>query len=275
MNQHLLLPLAVAALMMGCTTESPLHKQLDDDWKYWMTQYPEAATAFGYPGQNTRWTDYSQASIDARADYLKKSLDRLKGINRNELSAADQINYDLYLDLLETAVKGLEFHNDAMPIKGVTARNLLMPVNQLESVQQNIPHVIAIMPAETLQDYKNIVSRLERVGPLVDQTIALMQQGIAAKMTPPQITLRDVPAQVQSQIFDDPMKSPMLEAFKRMPASISAADQARLKDRASMAYTSAVVPSFRKLRQFLLSSYLPACRETTDAASLPNGSALY
>jgi uncharacterized protein (DUF885 family) len=275
MTQHLLLTLAVAALAVGCSSPSPLHKQFDDDWKYWMTQYPEAATAFGYPGQNTRWTDYSQQSIDARADYLKKSLDRLKGIKRNELTSADQIKYDLYLDLLETAVKGLEFHNDAMPIKGVTARNLLMPVNQLEGLQQDIPHVIAIMPAETSQDYENIVSRLERVVPLVDQTIELMQQGIAAKMTPPRITLRDVPAQVQSQILADPTKSPMLEAFTHMPASISVADQVRLKDRAAMAYTSAVVPSFKKLQQFLVTTYLPACRETTDVASLPNGTAFY
>jgi uncharacterized protein (DUF885 family) len=275
MNQHLLLTLAVAALAVGCTSQSPLHKQFDDDWKYWMTQYPEAATAFGYPGQNTRWTDYSQPSIDKRANYLKKSLDRLKGISRNELSPADQINYDLYLDLLETAVKGLEFHNDAMPIKGVTAKNLLMPVSQLEGVQQDIPHVIAIMPAETSRDYENIVSRLERVGPLVDQTIALMQQGIATKMTPPRITLRDVPAQVQSQLFDDPMKSPILEAFTHMPPSISAADQGRLKDRAAIVYTNAVVPSFKKLYRFLVNSYLPACRETTAAASLPNGTALY
>jgi uncharacterized protein (DUF885 family) len=279
MNQHfLLIIVSTAALLMGCAVQSPeslLHKQFDDDWKYWMMQYPEAATAFGYPGQNTRWTDYSQPSIDERANYLKKSLDRMKGINRNELRPADQINYDLYLDLLESAVKGLEFHNDAMPIKGVTARNLLMPVNQLEGVQQDVPHVIAITPAETLQDYENIVSRLERVGALVDQTIALMQQGISAKMMPPRITLRDVPAQVQSLMFDDPMKSPILEAFTHMPASISAVDQARLKDRGAMVYTSTVVPSFKKLQQFLVTSYLPACRETTDAASLPNGSALY
>ena len=61
MNQHfLLIVVSTAALLMGCAAqspESPLHKQFADDWKYWMTQYPEAATAFGYPGQNARWTD--------------------------------------------------------------------------------------------------------------------------------------------------------------------------------------------------------------------------
>src|SRR5579883_1308073 len=156
MNQHvLLIVITTAALLAGCAAQaprSPLRDQFDEDWRYWMTQYPEAATAYGYPGQNSRWTDYSHPAIDARADYLRKSLDRLKGIDRGRLNADDQINYDLYLDLLGTAVKGLDFHNDAMPIKGVIPHNLFMPMNQLEGIQQDIPHVIAMMPAETAQE---------------------------------------------------------------------------------------------------------------------------
>jgi uncharacterized protein (DUF885 family) len=279
MNYHLAVGLvALGPLLMGCAAQSsrtPLHDQFEEDWKYWMTQYPEAATAYGFPGQNMRWTDYSQQSIDARAYYLKGSLERLQRVNRAGLDATDQLNYDLYRDLLETAVNGLQFHNDAMPIKGVIPRNLFMPVNQMEGVQQDIPHTIAIMPAETTADYENIIVRLERVAPLVDQTIALMEQGIAAKMTAPRIALRDVPAQVHSQIFDDPMKSPMLEPFKKFPASISEADKANLTERAVAAYRNTVSPSFRKLEQFIETRYLPGCRQSTDAASLPNGASLY
>jgi uncharacterized protein (DUF885 family) len=95
-----------------------LHAQLDEDWKYWMTQYPETATSLGYPGQNARWTDYSPSAIDARAAYLKKSVDRLVAVDRAQLAAGDQLNYDLYRDLLQTAVQGLDFQNDAMPIRG-------------------------------------------------------------------------------------------------------------------------------------------------------------
>jgi len=274
MSHHIIALLAVTLFVVGCAaqtrppnrTANALHTQLDDDWKYWMTQYPEMATAFGYPGQNMRWTDYSQPAIDARADYLRKSFDRLNGINRAELDSEAQIDYDLYRELLETAVKGLEFHNDASPIKGVVPHNLLMPVNQMEGVQQDIPRTIAMMPSNTREDYENIVLRLERVAPLVDQTIALLQQGLAAKTTPPRITLRDVPGQVKAQIFDDPAKSPMLEAFSKMP---------ELKDRAARAYKDVVVPAFTRLDQFLTSTYLPGCRETADVASLPNGGAMY
>src|SRR3989442_186921 len=157
-----------------------LRAQLDEDWKYWMTQHPELATALGYPGQNMRWTDYSPSAIAGREDYLKNSLNRLSRIDSGGLSAEDRVHYDLYGDLLETAVRGLKFHNDAIPIKGVIPHNLLMPMNQIEGIQQDIPHVFAIMPTQTHEDYENILLRLERIGALVDQTIALMEQGIAA-----------------------------------------------------------------------------------------------
>ena len=285
MNHHLLLALLSGGLLaIGCAAQSPnsnnraedaLRAQLDEDWRYWMTQYPELATAYGYPGQNMRWTDYSQPAIGARADYLKKSLDRLKEIDRAQLSAEPQVNYDLYRDLLDTAMKGLEFHNDAIPIKSVIPHNLLMPVNQLEGIQQDIPRAFAMMPAETREDYENIVLRLERVPALVDQTIAMMEQGLASKMTPPKITFRDVPDQVKAQIFEDPIKSPMLEAFTKIPAAFSDAGRIRLKDRAVAAYQQAVRPALEKLHDFLAARYLSQCREATDAASLPNGAAQY
>jgi len=151
----------------------------------------------------------------------------------------------------------------------------LMPVNQLEGIQQDIPRAFAMMPAETREDYENIVLRLERVPALVDQTIAMMEQGLASKMTPPKITFRDVPDQVKAQIFEDPIKSPMLEAFTKIPAAFSDADRIRVKDRAVAAYKQAVRPALEKFHDFLAARYLSQCREATDAASLPNGAAQY
>src|SRR5262249_4601795 len=123
-------------------------------------------------------------------------------------------------------------------------------------------------------DYENIALRMERVASLIDQTIALLQRGLKAGMTPPKITMRDVPAQVKAQIFDEPAKSPLFEAFTKVPAA-SSPHIAKLKDRAATAYRSAVVPALERLHDFLIKTYLPGCRETTAAASLPSGPALY
>src|SRR5215471_15240137 len=201
---RMFLPAATAlslVILIACASHAPgddpaarFHTQLDDDWKYWMTQYPELATSVGYPGQDARWTDYSPSAIEARNTYLRQSLDRLKpGIDRSTLPAADQVTFDLYFDLLQSAVEGLEFHNDANPIKGVVPHNLYMPLNQMEGIHQDIPRTIALMPAATRDDYEHILARLTNVGPLVDQTIALMKQGMLAGLTPPKVTMRDVP----------------------------------------------------------------------------------
>jgi uncharacterized protein (DUF885 family) len=276
----LLTVLPFVCVTVACAVAAPerrpdrLRTQLDDDWKYWMTQYPEVATQFGYPGQNARWTDYTQPAIAARAQYLKESAGRLMAIDRATLEANDQLNYDLYRDVLDTAVAGLQFHNDALPIRGVVPHNLLMPVNQLEGVAQDIPRIIALMPAATRGDYENLVARLKGVAPLVDQTMALMEQGLAAGLTPPRITMRDVPGQVEAD-RTDPLTSPMLEPFTKWPASIAGADRADLTARATAAYREGIAPAFKRLRDFLVTRYIPACRETTAASTLPNGAAMY
>jgi len=276
----LLTVLPFVCVSVACAVGAPerrpdqLRTQLDDDWKYWMTQYPEVATQFGYPGQNARWTDYSQPAIDARAQYLKESAGRLMAIDRASLEANDQLNYDLYRDVLDTAVAGLPFHNDALPIRGVVPHNLLMPINQLEGVAQDIPRIIALMPVATREDYENLIARLKGVAPLVDQTMALMEQGLAAGLTPPRITMRDVPGQVEAD-RGDPLTSPMLEPFTKWPASIAAADRADLTARATAAYREGIGPAFKRLRDFLVTRYIPACRETTAASTLPNGAAMY
>jgi uncharacterized protein (DUF885 family) len=249
--------------------------ELDADWQYWMHEYPEWATQLGYPGHDTRWTDYRPEAMAARAAYLRASLARIQRLDGSLLPAPDRLSYELYRDQLETAVRGLDFHYDAMPVRGVVPHHLLMPVNQLEGVLQDIPLVVSMMPAATAHDYEALVERLERVPDLVEQTMALMRQGMAAGLTPPRITLRDVPAQATAQLVDDPMTSPLLAAFGRMPAAIPAPVRARLTAAAVAAFEGRVRPAFAALHAFLTLQYLPACRETTAVSALPGGADAY
>jgi uncharacterized protein (DUF885 family) len=278
-----LLTLLPVVSLAGCALQAPdsdqasarFRTELEEDWKFWMAAYPELATALGYPGHDARWTDYSAEAIVARADYLKRSVERLAAIDRAGLGAEDQSGYDLYRDLLQTAIAGLEFHNDALPLRGVVPHNLRMPLNQLEGVALDIPRTISLMPRATRDDYENIVTRLQTVGALVDQTIALMEQGLAEGLTPPRVTLRDVPGQVRAQVVDDPQRSPMLEAFSNWPASIPERERADFIERATAAYREQVKPAFERLHQFLVSRYIPACRDSIAISALPNGASMY
>ncbi len=276
-----LLALPQAAAPQDKSTAAPqsgsprLRHFFDQDWNYWLKEYPEFATSVGAPGYNNRWGDLSPEAMAKRETHLRASLRELESVPRASLNAEDGVSYDLYRRLLETAIEGLRFHNDPFPFGSVSISSLLRPINQVEGVQQTVAQIISIMPAEHASDFEDIVARLRDVPVLVDQTIAELQNGLRAKTTPPKVTLRDVPKQITDQIFDDPDKSPLLEAFQKFPDTISAADQARLHDEARVAYRESFVPAFQKLHDFLVNAYIPKCSDSIAMSDLPDGPANY
>src|SRR6202165_5938817 len=253
----LTLPVPVTAQEANLADSVRLRRLFAQNWEYTMREYPEFATAVGYPGQNARWTDYSVEAISRRKRELKEPMATLRTIAR------DTLTHDLFRLNLTDAIEESRFPGE------------LMPVNQMGGVQQDVPSTIAQMPAATVRDYEDIVARLRAVPVLVDQTIALLERGLAAKVTPPRITLRDVPAQALNLVVDDPLTSPMLAALTHFPAAVPEAEQQRLRAAALAAYRDAVVPAFRKLNAFLTATYVPGARTSIGLRDLPDGMAWY
>ncbi|GAC1669748.1 MAG: DUF885 domain-containing protein [Candidatus Acidiferrum sp.] len=247
---------------------------LDDDWKRWLQESPELATAVGFPGQNQRWTDESPQGIEARKTHLHESIAKLKTFQRDALSVDDQLNYDLYRSLLETTEEGLQYGDDPVPFGSVVPTNLWMPQTQMDGIQ-DAANTLASMPARTVADYEDIVARLEALPKAVDQTLTLLQEGLKRGYTPPKITLRDVPKQFADLVPADPLASPLLQPFTQFPAGLPEADRARLTERAKKVYVSMVAPAYTRYREYIVSTYLPACRDSIAATTLPNGPAAY
>ncbi len=248
---------------------------LDADWKRWMEEYPELATGVGYPGQNRKWSDDSPEGIAAREKHLRESLAALKKVDRAPLPASEQLNYDLYLDLLQTAEQGLQFGDDPMPFRNVIPGNKWLRINQREGIQQGAPETLASAPHATVADYEDILARLEALPKSFEQNIASLRDGLKRGYTPPRIALRDVPQQIADLAPVDPLKSPLLDPFADFPAAISEPDRNRLTQRAREIYASAVVPAVNRFHDFIANVYVPACRESIAAISNPNGAAAY
>jgi uncharacterized protein (DUF885 family) len=248
---------------------------LQEDWKLWMHEYPEMATGVGFPGENRRWNDYSPAGYAAHEKHLHDDLKRLLAIPRSALPLSEQLNYDLYRELLETAVEGLKFGDDPMPIHEVVPANRWIPLNQMDGIPQSAAEAIASMPRESVADYEDILARLEALPSVVDQVVLNLREGLAKGYSPPKTTMRDVPKQVLDVIPDDPMKSALLEPLTDFPPAISETDRIRLTNRAKQLYSSGVVPAFRRLHDYLVSTYIPACRESIAASALPSGAEAY
>src|SRR5881409_2129740 len=186
------------------------------NWEYLMTEYPEFATYVGYPGQNARWTDNSLEAIERRKRELQEPFSVVKAIRRDRLSPAHRLNYDLFRRGLDEQIEGTRFKDEYFAI------------TQLGGVQQDVGRALAQMPTTSVEDYENILARLNGVPALVEQTVTLLGKGLETGITPPRVTLRDVPDQIRSLTPDDPLASPLLRPFAEFPQGISTSERDRL-----------------------------------------------
>jgi len=247
----------------GLSEAERLSAFIDLYFDYAMLEFPEFATYLGIPGDHDRWSDNSLEAMARRDADRARGLEILRALDRSRLEGVDRLNYDLLLEDEEEEVAAQRFLGEYLPI------------TQMNGVQKNVATLLSMMPARNLQQYEDILSRLRGVPTVVDQTLVRLEKGLAVGVTPPQVTLRDVPEQVRNQIVEDPMTSPMLEAFTEFPEAISPEDQERLRGEAVRVYSEEIVPAFEELHDYLVETYLPSCRESIAMRDLPDGEAWY
>lgn len=233
------------------------------DWDYTMKTYPEYATYFGYPGGEERWTDLSRAAIDRRKQLASRALPVLATIDRAQLGAVDRVSYDIFKRQTEEEIEGYRFPRE------------LFQLTQLDGIHQDPSQTLRGMQADTAPQLAHQVQRLKALPAEVDNVIKLLEEGLAKGITPPQITLREVPQQILNQIPEEPLKSPLLASFVDLPAGITGEAGMELRNAAASVYTAEVRPAYQRLEKFVREKYLPGARTSIAASDLPDGHAWY
>lgn len=239
-----------------------LHALLEEQWESWMQDAPTWASQLGDRRYNDRWPDLSDAARARRAAQDASVLARAKAIDASALSPTDRINLDLFERSLAESIeeRGLKTHVLALDMRsGIQSAN-----ETAESLRFT-----------TVKDFEDWIARMRGLASYMDQTIALLAEGVRTGMVQPKIVMSRVPDQIAKQVVDDPTKSPFWQAFEKMPDEIAATEQERLRLAARAAITEIVVPAYRKFQRFFLETYLPACRESIGCSALPNGKEIY
>src|SRR4029077_219442 len=223
----------------------------------------EFATYVGLPGHNDRWIDDSQAGIERRHARTREQLKSLLALDRGRLTAAEQLDYDLFRRRLERQIESFGTPDDEMVL------------SQNGGLQLEVPQLLATAPAASTRDYEDLLARLNTLPALVDQNLALMEKGLAAGATPPKSLLLHAPDQVRALLPDDPWRSPLLARFRQIPDSVPPDDQTRLRQAALEAYQKNAAPAFSKLLRYLNETYIPHAQESISVGALPGGAAWY
>lgn len=241
---------------------SRLHEIFESDWQRTLKENPERASMLGDRRYNRQWEDLSASGREQSHDGDVNALERLQAVDRELLSAADQVNYDLFERRYQDRLEAHQFELDLIPI---SQRGGIQTLDELGDRIRML----------SVADYQDWLARLRQVDTLMDQTIALMREGVDKGVVPPRITMERVPAQIEKQLADTPEDSLFYKPFRNMPASISAADQARLRAEAIDVITNVILPAYRELYAFFTETYYPACRDSIAVSRLPNGRKFY
>lgn len=268
------LNLRIAALLLAC---APLHALAfapsgadqrfqaiyEKEWKWRQEQTGQADEDSDTSGDNTRLPDVGAAAHEARLKVWEQVLKDLDGIDATQLSAENRINLAIYRPQVENLAAE------------VRLRAYEMPFNSDSSFWSNLSFM-ARRQMKTADDYRAYAARLRDVPRHFDQHIANMRAGLARGFTVPRAVLdgRDVSIAAVAEL-KDPQQSAFYAPYRKMPASIPAAEQEALRKEVRAAISEQVVPAFGTLLAFFRTEYMPKARTTLAAEAMPGGKDFY
>ena len=258
---------APAAADRAQAESKKLNTILDDYFEEYLQQNPILATSIGDPRYNDRFVvGISPAAIAAEEKLQRDYLAKVQTVDRSALAGQDLLSYDVFKTAREREIEGFKFPDQ------------LLPLNQFYSTPNSFAQLGSgngMQPFKTVQDYDNFLQRIDGFVAWTDQAIVNMREGINRGYTLPKILAERTLPQLQAQVVPKAEDSLYWGPIRNMPADFSTADRERLTQAYRAAIEAKVVPSYRKLHDFMRDEYVPKARFSHGMEGLPDGRAWY
>ena len=192
----------------------------------------------------------------------KDFLKRLHAIQRTGLAQRDQTSWDILDYELATALRFEAFPEH------------LLPLNQMDSLPVTLANYSSgeqAQPLATVKDYQAYLSRLNQLGPWIDQAIANMREGMKQGIVQPKAIMQSALPQFKQLVAAKAEDSIYYAPVKHFPAGFSDADKKKLAAGYRGTIDGKLNPALKRLADFLEHDYLPACRTSTGWSALPHG----
>jgi uncharacterized protein (DUF885 family) len=214
----------------------------------------------GRGAQGDRLPRVDAKSQARRLAYWEQVLKDLDAIPFDQLSPQEKINAQVFRTMIDIQANEGRWKLYEIPFNTDTFFWTLAPYagTRFSSEEQ----------------YRAYVGRIRDIPRYFDEQTVNMKAGLARGFSNPKITLvgRDetiVPYTLAGE------KNALYAPFAKMPDSIPAATQARLRAEALAAIDGAAVPAYQKMLSFIRDDYMKRARTTIGASEMPNGRAFY
>jgi uncharacterized protein (DUF885 family) len=213
---------------------------------------------------------YSDRHYQAEKAAAEHDLSALHAIARDQLNPTDRIAYDVFENQTEEELKG--FAPDLLEIQEA------LPMNHFFGMHTEYPTIAGgqgAAPFRTAEDYENNLKRNRDFAANIDEAIAQWKKGEAEGIVDTKLTVRNMIEQLDNQLKLRPEDSPYWGPIQNFPASIGAADRARLTSEYHDSLTNVVYPALQRMRDFLANDYLAHARDGAGLMYMKGGDKYY
>ena len=259
-----------ARMSAGEHAAHQLHALFEASEAAYLDRNPTSAFFRGDFSDADKLGDYSPASYLAETKAAEANLAALAKIDRNALGATDRIAYDTFEYTQQRQL--------AQTAPDVFPTVLALPMDHFRGLHVFYPRLSApgaLMPFDTVEDYRNNFARHREFAKIVDQAIDRFRTGAAAGITLPRMSVELMIQQLDTQLAAGPEASPYWAPVENFPDAMDEADRVALTEQHRAVLTDTLFPALHKLRDYLADEYLSQARETIAATANPGGDDYY
>ena len=240
---------------------------LSDYYEGRMRHSPLEATQNGDDRYNALLpADFTDSYRDSLKNFYTFFQAGLKKFDRASLTENDRLSYDIASWELSTRLEGLNYTGNYIPFNQFYA--LPLTLGQLGSGD-------GFQPFRTLKDHEDWLLRAKAFSSWADSAIVYFRKGMAANVVLPASLVRKMIPQMQAMVTDQPEKSLFYGPVSKLKTYSDTAAVSRLRAAYISVIRENLVPSYKKLADFLAQEYLPKARASSGIGALPGGTAWY
>ncbi|HEX6086498.1 MAG TPA: DUF885 domain-containing protein [Thermoanaerobaculia bacterium] len=240
-----------------------LRKLLDEQWEYTLRTSPELASILGDRRYNDEVSDLSERANREEEEMTRRFLARFEAVDTRAFSEQERLNRDLMVKNLRNSLGWAKL------------KTWQAPVSQMGGIHLGSAQLPSLLPFATVKDYDDYLVRMSKFPKSIDDTIANMRKGMAAKQMPPKFLLEKVAQQAGDIADDDPEQSPFAQPLQKMPDSFAAEEKARIRAAVVERIRASILPAYAKFAAFVRDEYAPRGRTDVGVWALPDGKERY
>jgi uncharacterized protein (DUF885 family) len=249
------------------TVNESFKNMLDTYYQDGLKLNPIAATFAGDNRYNDKMPNYLSPIYKAKqkAYYTnyKNILNRYKDedLNETEKLSKATLNWDIDINLAD-----LTFKKD------------LMPIDQMWSPHLNIGQLASgsgAQPFKTVTDYNNWLKRVDGYLLWLASAESNMKEGIKTGYVLPKSLITKVIPQMAAMAEANVENHLFYQPIKNFPEGFSEEDKKNLTASYTTMVKDKVIPAYKKMHDFMSTTYLKAGRASSGISAVPKGTAYY